>query len=111
MKCVRWVPGAERDPAGGRFGNPTTEPGGFVVVSTGSRLYNGSMNSEAFAERARQRRRRIVTNKAASFAEADAWDLDYWQSLTPEQRLEAFLVLRDDVRKAQEASASRTAPS
>jgi hypothetical protein len=64
------------------------------------------MNPDALAERAQQRRRRIVTNKAASFAEADAWDLAYWQGLTPAQRLDAFVALREDVRKAQEAAHS-----
>ena len=46
----------------------------------------------------------MVTHKAASFAEADAWDLAYWQGLTPDQRLAAFLALREDVRKTQEAA-------
>jgi hypothetical protein len=58
-------------------------------------------------ERSRQRSRRIVTNRANSFAEAEIWDLDFWQSMTPEDRLSALVALRRDVELAQ---AGRTAP-
>lgn len=62
-------------------------------------------------ERAASRRARIVVNRARSFAEAEQWDLDFWQTRTPEERLSAFVALRRDVelalaaRKAAEESA------
>lgn len=45
----------------------------------------------------------MVANRATSFAEAEAWDLDYWQSQTPQQRLSALVAIRRDVEKAQRA--------
>ena len=43
-----------------------------------------------FKERSRERRRRIVTHIAHSHEEADhpKLDLEFWQTLTPQQRLE-----------------------
>ena len=54
-------------------------------------------------ERSRERRRRMVANRAASFEEAEAWDLDFWQRRTPEERLSAFVALRRDVELAEAA--------
>lgn len=65
---------------------------------TGRLGYNESMSLE---ERSRQRRRRIVTNRTTSFTEAETWDLDFWQSLTPEERLSALVALRRDVELAR----------
>ncbi len=47
-------------------------------------------------DRSRERRRRMVGHRARSFAEAERWDLDYWQSMTPEERLSALVALRRD---------------
>ena len=54
-------------------------------------------------ERSRERRSRLVANRAAGFAEAEAWDLDYWQQRTPEERLSAFVALRRDVALVEAA--------
>ena len=54
-------------------------------------------------ERSADRRRRIVTNRAHSPAEAEAWDLDYWQRLGPEARLSALVATHEDVELAQAA--------
>ena len=48
-------------------------------------------------ERSRERRKRMVAHRAASFEDAEAWDLDFWQSMTPEERLSAFVAIRRDV--------------
>jgi hypothetical protein len=48
-------------------------------------------------DRSRERRCRLVANRAASFEEADAWDLDFWQNQTPEVRLSALVAIRRDV--------------
>ncbi|NOZ95981.1 MAG: hypothetical protein GXP47_14775 [Acidobacteria bacterium] len=48
-------------------------------------------------DRAAERRRRMVVHRATGFDDAEAWDLEYWQSRTPEERMEAFLALKRDV--------------
>jgi len=50
-------------------------------------------------ERAAARRSKMVANRATSFEEAEAWDLDFWQSQSPEQRLSALVAIRRDVDK------------
>lgn len=41
-------------------------------------------------ERAAARRSKMVAYRATSFEEAEAWDLDFWQSRSPEERLSAL---------------------
>ena len=52
-----------------------------------------------FKERSAARRSRMVAHRAANFEEAEAWDLDFWQSQSPEQRLSALAAIRRDVEK------------
>jgi hypothetical protein len=52
-------------------------------------------------ERSAVRRKRIVVHRAANFEDAEKWDLDFWQSQTPEQRLSALVAIRKDVAKVQ----------
>jgi len=64
------------------------------------------MSKMTFEERSADRRRRIVGNRAESFAEAEAWDLANWQSRTPEERLSALIAIRRDaepVRREEES--------
>lgn len=51
----------------------------------------------SFEERSEERRKRLVAHRARSFAEAERWDLDFWQSVTPEERLSALVAIRRDV--------------
>ena len=39
----------------------------------------------------------MVANRATSFEDAEAWDLEYWQRFTPEERLSALVAIRRDV--------------
>jgi hypothetical protein len=55
----------------------------------------------AILQRAQERRARIVTHRAASFDEAERWDLAYWQSTTPQERLSALVAIREDVDKVK----------
>jgi len=48
-------------------------------------------------DRSRERRKRLVAHRAASFEDAEAWDLEFWQSRTPEERLSALVAIRRDV--------------
>jgi hypothetical protein len=53
-------------------------------------------------ERARARRKRIVTNVAHSHEEAEEWDLRFWQSLTPQDRLSALVAIHRDIEKVKQ---------
>ncbi len=59
-------------------------------------------------ERSRHRSRRIVANLTADFENAEQWDLDFWQSQTPEDRLSALIALRKDVEKVIRARQKAT---
>ena len=61
------------------------------------------------AERAILRRQRIKTNRAHSFAEADLWDLQFWQDQSPEDRLSALAAIRKDVEKVENSREDRKA--
>jgi len=50
-------------------------------------------------QRARERRKRIVTHLARSHEEAERWDLEFWQQQTPQQRLSALVAIREDIKK------------
>ncbi|HNR95107.1 MAG TPA: hypothetical protein PKM67_10465 [Kiritimatiellia bacterium] len=53
--------------------------------------------------RARARRARIVAHRALGFRDAENWDLSFWQSKTPQERLSALVDIREDVKKVEEA--------
>lgn len=36
---------------------------------------------------------------AQSYAEADGWDLDFWLSQSPQDRLSALVAIRNDIKK------------
>ena len=55
------------------------------------------------SQRAKDRRRRMVANRADGFKAAEDWDLDFWQNQTPQQRLSALVAIRKDVLKAVRA--------
>lgn len=52
-------------------------------------------------QRSAARRQRMVAHRAASFQEAEKWDLDFWQTQTPEQRLSALVAIRKDIAKVE----------
>ena len=54
-------------------------------------------------ERTAARRKRIVAHRAADFKDAENWDLDFWQSQSPEQRLSALVALRRDIMQVEKA--------
>jgi hypothetical protein len=60
-------------------------------------------------ERSRRRRERLVAHRATGHRDAEEWDLDFWQSCTPEERLSALVAIRRDV-EAVEAGRSRREP-
>ena len=54
-------------------------------------------------ERSLERRRRMVAHVASSFEDAEAWDLEFWQRMTPEERLSAYVAIRRDVELVEAA--------
>ena len=52
-------------------------------------------------ERSAARHKRMVAHRATDFKDAENWDLDFWQSQTPEQRLSALVAINRDVRKVE----------
>ena len=53
-------------------------------------------DEQEMARRRLERTRRMVTNRARSFEEADEWDLSFWQAHTPQERINALEELRAD---------------
>ena len=54
-------------------------------------------------ERSARRRRIMKSHRAKDFAAAERWDLEFWQSLSPEERLSALIAIRNDVEKIEAA--------
>lgn len=52
---------------------------------------------------------KIVTNRATSHEEAEMWDLEFWQMMSPEDRLSALVAIRRDIDLV-ELSRTRTEP-
>lgn len=59
-------------------------------------------------ERSRERRGRMVVHRATGFDDAAAWDLEFWQSQSPEERLSALVAIRRDVELVEAARAAAT---
>ncbi len=57
----------------------------------------------ALEERSKARRERMVVHRARSHEEAERWDLEYWQSKTPTERLAALVAIHRDIAKVQGA--------
>ncbi len=53
----------------------------------------------------------MVAHRATSFEDAEAWDLDFWQSVTPEERLSALVAIRRDVEAVEAGRDDRSAES
>ncbi len=52
----------------------------------------------------------MVVNRAKNFDEAERWDLEFWQSRSPEERLSALVAIRRDVELVKAARASCSKP-
>ena len=48
-------------------------------------------------QRSRLRRQRMEAHRATSHTDAEAWDLDFWQRRTPEERLSALVAIHREV--------------
>jgi hypothetical protein len=70
-------------------------------------LFPKGISGMGLKQRAALRRLRMVGHRAANFEEAEAWDLDFWQRQSPEQRLSALVAIRRDVDKVIKARLSK----
>lgn len=61
-------------------------------------------------ERSRKRREKMETHRSRSHADAEAWDLEYWQRRTPEERLSALVAIHRDVALVEAARGEATTP-
>ena len=61
------------------------------------------LNMRDLEERSRKRREAMETHRTRSPEEAEAWDLDFWQRRTPEERLSALVAIHRDVAQAEAA--------
>lgn len=52
----------------------------------------------------------MVGNTTSSFEDADRWDLEFWQSKTPQERLSALVAIRRDVELVERAKKSAYRP-
>ena len=48
-------------------------------------------------QRAEYRRKTMTGHKAHGYADADAWDLEFWQKQSPQDRLSALVAIRRDI--------------
>jgi hypothetical protein len=55
----------------------------------------------ALAERSRLRRERMVAHRASGHADAEAWDLEFWQAQGPEKRLSALVAIHREVQTVE----------
>jgi hypothetical protein len=76
-------------------------PGGDYLPSDYNDLMGTDEDGAALAARSRLRRERIVAHRASGHADAEAWDLDFWQSQSPEDRLSALVAIRRDVEAVE----------
>lgn len=58
---------------------------------------NSKAEEAAMAERALERRKRIVGHYAKSWEDAENWDLEFWQKQGPEMRLSALVAIHHDI--------------
>lgn len=61
--------------------------------------------------RSKERRKRMVGYRAANFAAAEQWDLDFWQKQTPQQRLSALVSIRKDILKVKRSQCLKDEPA
>jgi len=54
-------------------------------------------------DRSRRRRQTMVFHCARSHEDAEAWDLEFWQRHTPEERLSALVAIHRDVELVEAA--------
>ena len=52
--------------------------------------------------RSELRRKKIEAYRARDFADAERWDLEFWQKQSPDTRLSALVAIRNDIKKVKD---------
>jgi hypothetical protein len=52
----------------------------------------------------------MEANRTRSSADAEAWDLDFWQRRSPDERLSALVAIYRDVAQVEAARGEATTP-
>jgi hypothetical protein len=60
--------------------------------------------------RSRKRREMMETHRTRSYADAEAWDLDFWQRRSPDERLSALVAIYRDVARVEAAKGEAMTP-
>lgn len=60
------------------------------------------MKYEEIIRRSEERRRIITTHRSTNYEEAERWDLEFWQKLSPEDRLSALPAILEDIKKVED---------
>ena len=50
-------------------------------------------------QRSKLRKKKIVAHRAKNFADAEEWDLKFWQDQPSAVRLSALVAIRNDIQK------------
>jgi hypothetical protein len=50
----------------------------------------------------------METHRTRSSADAEAWDLEFWQRRSPEERLSALVAIYQDIARVEAAKAEAT---
>ncbi len=73
--------------------------------------YIGRMQTPSDLEkRSELRRQRIKSHRARDFADAERWDLEFWQQQSSEDRLSALVAIRIDIEKVEAARREEKKP-
>ncbi len=60
------------------------------------------MSYEDIKRRSEKRRQIITSHRATDYEEAEKWDLEFWQKLSPEDRLSALPAILEDIKKVED---------
>lgn len=69
----------------------------LITIDPGRRVDSSRASEASLKKRSEYRRKIIVGHRATSFKDADLWDIEFWQSRSPEERLSALVAIRNDV--------------
>ena len=85
-----------------RSGGPAGRRWRRSATATILNLHEGAkiLIEMSLEDRSRRRRKTMETHRARSHADAETWDLEYWQRRSPEERLSALVAIRRDVELA-----------
>jgi len=108
---ISFAVGSETHRAGESFSRAAPQngrPHARVFCYYASNAFSGIGSAKAakgsamsIRQRARRRRARMVVHRAAGYEDADRWDLEFWQAMTPQERLSALVDIHEDIARVR----------